>query len=246
MNIDDCIKEFVKYAKQYDLTVPEIMGKFHHTFRVVEYAKDIARSEKLSESDINLAMVCALLHDISRFKEWTMYHTFIDAKAFDHGDEAYNILASKNFISRFAKNRDEERIILKAVKNHNKYKIEDGLDYKELLMAKIVRDADKLDIMKEQGTTINGSFVLNALYIRPFQEKRLFTNEKVTGEYEITLRILAFIYDYNFKYCYELIKKEDIIKNRIDLLESHTNNVELLEYVKSITTKYVDEKLQTL
>lgn len=246
MNIDECIKEFVKYTKRYDLTVPEIMGKFHHTFRVIEYAKDIAKSEKLNEEDSNLAILAALLHDIARFDEWSKYHTYIDAKAFDHGDEGYNILNKDNYISKYVKDIEDQKIVLKAVKNHNKFMIEDNLSDRQLLITKIVRDADKLDIIKEQGNTLTDKFVLNVYYIKPFQEERLFKNEKVTGEYEIVLRVLAFIYDINFKYSFEVIKKDEVVKNKIDLLESHTNNVELLEYVKNIITKYIDNKLQTL
>ena len=46
--MQEAIKEFQKFAKMYDLSNPNIMRKFHHTFRVVEYAKDIARSEGLT------------------------------------------------------------------------------------------------------------------------------------------------------------------------------------------------------
>lgn len=38
---------------------------------------------------------------------------------------------------------------MNAIKNHNKYKIEDGLTSKEEFFAKLIRDADKIDILYE-------------------------------------------------------------------------------------------------
>ena len=78
---------FNKYVKGFDLKNKNIMRKFHHTYRVVEYANDIAVSLKLNDDDIVLAKVCALFHDIARFIQATQYNTFIDSKSFDHGDK---------------------------------------------------------------------------------------------------------------------------------------------------------------
>ena len=45
-----------------------------------------------------------------------------------------------------------DELIKIAVKNHNKYKIEDGLTQEQELFAKIIRDADKIDIFYEGVT----------------------------------------------------------------------------------------------
>ena len=246
MDFKEAMQEFVRYAKTFNLKNPELMGKFHHAFRVVEYAKDIARSENLSEKDIRLAMLCALLHDIARFRQYTMYRTFKDSKSVDHGDEGTNILRYNNYIKKYTKDPEEQRIVLAAVRNHNKYKIEDNLTEREKLFVNITRDADKLDIMKEKGNTISGKFILNPKYIKPFQEKRLYKNVGVTGEYEVTLRTIAFIYDYNFKYSYEFIKENKIIEDKVDLLISHSTSLGIFEYLQKITLEYVDEKIKEL
>ena len=44
MNIEEIRKKIVEYSKNYDLTIPDIMRKFHHSFRVMEFSKEIARS----------------------------------------------------------------------------------------------------------------------------------------------------------------------------------------------------------
>ena len=50
-------------------------------------------------------------------------------------------------IREFVLNNEYDSIIYKAIKNHNKYKIEEGLSEKEKLYSKIIRDADKIDII---------------------------------------------------------------------------------------------------
>lgn len=243
--MQEAIKEFQKFAKMYDLSNPNIMRKFHHTFRVVEYAKDIARSEGLTEDDVNLAMLCALLHDIARFRQWSIYKTYEDSKSYDHGEEAYKILKEKNYIANYTTDPYEQRIILKAVKNHNKYKLEEGLSEREAFFAKILRDADKIDIICSQNE-LSGVFILNPTYIKPFQEKRLFKNSGVTGQYEVLLRQIAFVYDMNFKYTYRLLLANDIIDKKIDLLISHCSNIGILEYIKKTVIEYMEERLKEL
>ena len=246
MNINDAIKEFVNYSKTYDMTNPTLMAEFHHTYRVVEYTKDIAKCLELSEEDTSIAILCALLHDIARYKQHTMYKTSLDARSFDHGDEACNILLKNNYISKFTTNSEEQQIILKAVKNHNKYKIEDGLSEREEMFCKILRDADKLDKMREQGNTIDGIIILNPSYIKPFQERRLYKNHGVTGQYEVTLRVLAFVYDLNFKCSYEFVLQNHIIEDKIDLIMSHCSSIGILEYLRKILLEYVNERIEEL
>ena len=243
MSISEAIDEFVVYSKKFKLSDPALMARFHRAFRVAEYAKHIAKSENMSAQDINLAMICALLHDIARYEQYTLYHTYEDAKSFDHGDEGYNILLKDNYISKYTTDHEEQQIILKAIKNHNKYEIDNDLSEREMLFAKLVRDADKLDLIKEQGNSINGVIVLNPVYLKPFQEKRLFRNAVVTGEYEITLRTLAFIYDLNFKYSYKFILDNHLIEDKIDLIMGHCSNLGILEYMRKILLEYAHEKL---
>ncbi|MBR1376761.1 MAG: HD domain-containing protein [Bacilli bacterium] len=246
MNFENAVKEYISYAKTYDLTNPELMSEFHHTHRVVDYAKDIAISEGLSNEDVDLAKLCALLHDIARYKQQTDYKTYLDIRSFDHGDEAVNILKKNNYIDKYTTDKESQNIIFKAIKNHNKLKIENGLSEREELFAKILRDADKLDKMKEKGNTINGVIVLNVDYIKPFKERRLYQNHGVTGEYEVTLRLLAFVYDMNFKYSYEFVLNNNIIQDKIRLIMGHSNSIAILEYVEKLLLEYVNERIEEL
>ena len=74
------IKLFNNYVKQFDLKNKHIMGKFHHSYRVMEFAIDIAKSLELGEKDIYIASLAGLLHDIGRFNHIKIYNTYSDEK----------------------------------------------------------------------------------------------------------------------------------------------------------------------
>lgn len=66
--IKNAIEEFNNYTKQFDMENEMISRKYYHTFRVADYALEIAKSENLNEQDTYIAYLCGLLHDIARFK----------------------------------------------------------------------------------------------------------------------------------------------------------------------------------
>jgi len=154
------MKLFNEYVKQFDLTNKKIRYKFHHSYRVMEIAKEIAVSLKLNEEDTYIATLAALLHDIGRFNQIKKYDTYRDQISVDHGDEGEEVLKENDFIKKFTIDEKIIDIILKSTKYHNKYEIDSNLDEKTTLICKIVRDADKLDIIREFANEINDEEII--------------------------------------------------------------------------------------
>ena len=146
IDIEKAKLEFDNYAKKYDMEDETINRKYYHTYRVMKISGEIAKSLNLSEEEVELAKVIGLLHDIARFEQYKKFQTFSDLKSFDHGDYGAEILKKDNFIRKFVENNQYDSIIIKAVKNHNKFKIEKGLTQNELLYSKIVIDADNFGL----------------------------------------------------------------------------------------------------
>ena len=242
IEIERVRKEFIRYSKNFDLKNKNIMRKFHHSFRVMEFATEIAKSLNLSEEDIKLATTIGLLHDIGRFEQWTEYETYYDSKSIDHADFGYKILFTDDFINHFVEDEEEKKIILIAIKNHNKYKIEDGLSERELLMAKIIRDADKLDIMKEQGMITKNIDFINPELLEAFDKKELCYNELINDEVDNILRMLSFVYDLNFKYSYEYLINNNIIQDKIHLISCYYDNEKLLKDLENKLLTYLKER----
>ena len=153
-------KVFMNYISSYDMKNPKIHLKVCHTKRVEQAAINVAKSLNLSEEQIKLAALIGLLHDIGRFEQVKKYNTFNDSISVDHADFGIKVLFEDNLIRNFIKETTYDEIIRKAIHNHNKHQIEDGLSEQELLYAKIIRDADKIDILYtikiEPFTTLYG------------------------------------------------------------------------------------------
>ena len=232
-------KLFNQYVKKFNLKDKRLMDKFHHSYRVMDFCKEIAISLNLNEHQIFIANLCGLLHDISRFKQIEKFDTFKDAKSFDHGDESVKILKSDNLIDKFVCDNKDQDLILKAIKNHNKYKIEDNLSDDELLYCKILRDADKLDIIKEQANSIDdGVYELNDKLLSDIYNKHLCNSINSQHNIDYVCQYLSFIFDLNFDYSFNYIKDNDIVNNKLNLLEANINIDKLKKFIKDYLNSY--------
>lgn len=222
---------FNTYVKSFDLTVKEILGKYHHSFRVMEFAKEIAISLGLSDKDIELASICGLLHDIARFKQYTEYQTYKDRDSFDHGDVGYNIL--KNELLKDYNGNDKE-IILTTTKYHNKFSLP-HLDDRTLLFTNIVRDADKIDITIEQNNKMDDKeVILKKEMVDDILNNKLCKNKDIITDTDFILRELSWVNDLNFKYSFEYLKNNNIFENKFNLLRLYGETDDIKFFISKI------------
>ena len=69
-------KVFKEYVKNYNPEDGKIKIKISHIERVSQIARKLAEDLKLNQEDIELAELIGLLHDIGRFEQIKIYHTF--------------------------------------------------------------------------------------------------------------------------------------------------------------------------
>ena len=237
--IDKIRKDFISYYKTFDFKKERILYKFHHSFRVMEYSKEIAESLNLNNFDIELSTVIGLLHDIARFKQWTQYETFVDRDSFDHGDEGVNILKELDILDY---DDETKELIYTAIKNHNKYEIKVSNEREELF-SKIIRDADKIDIMKEIRINFKDlHYSVDEHVIDDFLNNRLVDSTYVNNPLEACIRTISFVYDLNYKYSIELVNKHNIIENNINLLRNYCDNQELVDKIENHINNYIKER----
>ena len=252
IDIEKAIKEFIKYTENYDLKVEAIERKQKHSLRVMELSKKIATELKLSQDEINLATLIGLLHDIARFEQYTQYKTYRDVDSFDHGDYGVKILNKD--IRNYIDTDEYDKIIKCAVKNHNKYKIENDLNEKEELFCKIVRDADKLDILYEileifwkedkdkpnvEYSKIPDEVMEQILNREPVRRKK--------GDDDLVklLCTVAFVFDINFDTSLTIIEQENYINRILNSFEFKDENTKKqIELIKENVNNYIDERLK--
>lgn len=233
--MQEYLNMFNKYVKTFNFKDKMIRDKFHHTYRVMEYAAKIAESIGV---DIFKAKLCALFHDIGRFNQWKNYQTFMDAKSIDHGDLGYEII-NKEFM-----NIPNKELVLFTTKNHNKFIIEENNDEEFVMYTKIVRDADKLDIMIEQLNCISDNqFEIKDEIINAILNNKMIDNKLLENDIDYVFRFMAFVFDINFKYTFKYLLDKKVIENKIHLLECYIED-ERLEKVKKHLIEYINKKVE--
>lgn len=147
--MNNYIEYFTNYVfDNYDMDNELISKKYYHSIRVAKIMVLLASKLNLSDEDIMLAFKIGLCHDLGRFHEVVRNGKF-DNRAFDHGTYSNKILYNDSFINYM--NIDEHLLFRKAIYFHNKKDISDDLTKREELFVKLVRDADKIDIIGLRG-----------------------------------------------------------------------------------------------
>ena len=141
--MDKYIEYFEQYISSFNLSDANLQRKKEHTYRVMRFCDLIAKDLNLKKEDIFIANLIGLLHDIGRFQQYKKYKKFNDWETFDHASYGVEVLQDLKILN----NVKEKELILKAIEDHNKIKIEENLTEREKLFCNIIRDADKLDIL---------------------------------------------------------------------------------------------------
>lgn len=208
---------FKKYVSNYDLNDFNLEKKFYHSIRVRNNSETIARSLNLTEKDVKLVSFIGLFHDIGRFPQWKVYHTFDDAISIDHALLSVKVLFDTSSQNIFEISSSDADIIRKAIYNHNKYVIDNHLNEKEKLFAKIIRDADKLDLLYllgEQDLVLeeDNSEVTDVIHENYWHNQSLKTSKCQTLSDKILFK-MAFVFDLNFSKSFEIVDKENMLDN---------------------------------
>ena len=163
---------FAEYVSHYDSTDGKIKLKIEHTYRVATLCERIAKSIGLSSEDVDIAWATGMLHDVGRFEQLRRYGTFVDADSIDHAHYGVQILFEEGKIHDYfprvvlEKNNysvlgqsELANIIRIAIWNHSAYRVEEGISKRLRMFCDILRDADKIDILK-----VNHDVPLEVIY----------------------------------------------------------------------------------
>ena len=235
------IEKFKKYVSKFDFNDTNIERKYYHSLRVMDLCEKIAKDLGLSTEDIELSKVIGLLHDYGRFMQVNKYHTFSDLNSIDHGDYGVQVLFSNNDIYNYWDNKDDYELIYDAIRYHNKLSIPDKLTERNSKFCKLVRDADKLDILYIFASKI---FILpedGDIFIRVKEtfenEKQINRKDEISGADRV-ITTLALIYDLNYKYSFKYLKQSKVLEQ----IYENINDKDKFKYYFDKIFKYIDER----
>lgn len=201
-----------------------ILIKEKHTGYVTSNCVELAEYLKLPEHDIELSEIIGLFHDVGRFRQYSIYKTFNDADSEDHGDLGMKVIGELDFFKKISP--EDYEIVKFAIQNHNKKNIAPCDDERKILFAKIIRDADKLDIYRvlepyldqanadkmpnfikgKENPGISPDFVENFVAGNQADYRKIRTN----GDRKIVR--LMWIYDINFAWTMKKIVERGYIE----------------------------------
>lgn len=143
-------RAFDAYVSRYGLGDERIRLKYEHSLAVSRLCGRLAEASGVGQDDVELARVCGLLHDIGRFEQVRRWGTFSDAASCSHAALGLEILEGAGAGGIFAFVRDAAwvPIVKAATALHSALRLPDNLDGRTGFFCRIVRDADKVDIMR--------------------------------------------------------------------------------------------------
>ena len=256
INVKEVYKKFNEFIKKYNLEDEMVKLKIAHMIRVMDINMQFAKWQNQDEENVQLAGTIGLLHDIGRFVQIEKYHTFIDAESVDHCQAGVELLFSSNLIEFFVKDQKYYYIIEKAIANHGKMEIEQGLDEKTLLHCELIRDSDKTDIyeimLRENPDTVfdgvyKPDIKMNLKIVDDFYNHKMIKKTEMKTVLDDYVRKIAFIYNYYFDENLKYIKEKDYINKMTERFLEHfkINDVETLvkiESIKNYANKYINKK----
>ena len=251
---DGVEKSFRNYISNYDLNDPQVKLKVDHTFRVAALCDFIANDLGMGGNDKDLAWLLGMLHDVGRFEQVRRYHTLRDGLSINHAELGADILFKDGLIEQFISvkaeppckeswtdahelhenakqnslpsvSSEDYLLIEKAIRLHNVFLLPDDLSEREYRFATVLRDADKLDILR-----VNVETPRSAIY---GVQEDIFLEAEISDEvYETILQ------------CRNL--NRNLIKTPADLLLGHISFVFGLVYPVSVRLMKEQGYLETV
>ncbi len=117
-----------------------------HTHNVCKESLKIMQNYRKNGQCRLVSFIIALFHDIGRFEQYVKFFTFNDKISTNHAELSIKIITENDLLKNI--NEYTKDIIVKAIENHNKAKMQRYDDYKLNFLSKVIRDADKIDIYR--------------------------------------------------------------------------------------------------
>ncbi len=214
--------------------------KEKHTLRVCQEIVNLGRKLNLKQEELFLAKTIGLFHDVGRFPQYEKYGTFRDAASENHALLGVKVLKKSHILENLPAN--VQNIILKAIEYHNVRKLPDNLSDEVLFYSRLIRDADKLDVLRvfinsyEHPTPANKTIELelpdkegySTEIINDILNNQISDLKLMQCKNDMKLMLLSWIFDINFKPTFQVIKRRQYLEKILSFLP-HTEDIRRIE-----------------
>ena len=257
-NLDEIKKWFFNYVESFKSNDAELLEnillKEKHTILVCEEILTIGNSLNLRKEELYRAEIIALLHDVGRFEQYKKYRTFSDGRSVNHAELGVDVLLKSHILDIL--NDQEKNLIFKAVNYHNRLSLPEGETSECLFFAKLIRDADKLDIYrvvteyyvaKQNGKTSKGIEMdipetpgISDNVYNSLTNNEMVNSKDVKNFNDFKLLQAGWIFGINFPVTYRLIKE----RNYLEKINESMVKTEKVQSIFDVIFNYLDAKLK--
>lgn len=247
---------FATYVEKYNAKDEKVKLKIDHTYRVADLCERIAKEEGLDDTDVIIAWLCGMLHDVGRFEQLRRYNTFNDAESVDHAALGAQILFDDGKLADYIGETDEEfrAFIRRVISCHSMYRVPEDYTEREKCFADILRDADKIDILK-----VNVEVPLEEIYNVTTQDLRnaVVTKEVMESfsQQHATLRSLkrssvdhvvghiSLVYELVYPCSLEIVVEQGYLDKLMHFESYNMNTIKQFEILRSMMQEYIQNRL---
>lgn len=249
-------KVFAEYVENYDASQEKIKLKINHTYRVAALCDRIAKSLGLGDDDVEFAWLSGMMHDVGRFEQVRRFNTFDDSKSVSHAMLSAEILFDDKKIYDYVEKPDSfSKMLRDVIEAHSLYRIPEDFDERTKMFANILRDADKVDILKvnvespiEEIYNVSTEELMNSAIskevIESFHEEhcinRIYTKtpaDHIVGHISLVFEL---VYDESLKCALEQGYLDKLMNFKLDNKES----MEELKECREHMYRYIEGKIK--
>jgi hypothetical protein len=211
---------------------------------------------ELDANQKRIAETIALFHDIGRFEQFVRYGTYNDARSVNHCQLGLQVLRETNVLAPVDK--AEREVIEKAIEYHGRKELPSDLDDQCLLFSKVIRDADKVDVLyiiteyHRHYRDYRGDFMLQTLLLELPDEPgyspeivdgllhgRRIDHKELRTMNDMRLLLIGWVYDVNFAATLKQIRERGFLDVLFDFLPRTCD----IERVRRTISRYVDSRI---
>jgi putative nucleotidyltransferase with HDIG domain len=251
-------KWFLAYVRTFECKDQQIQVgitfKKKHSIRVVNEIRRIGQQLNLNERDLRLAEVVAILHDVGRFEQYARYRTFSDTHSVNHAQLGARIIRESGVIRQWPDSLQD--LVVHAVLHHSLAELPSNGARAPVFFSKLLRDADKLDILKlvtryilpvrdgrEGGveSSLPDTPGISEQVQDDLSQQRIVAVEHVKNLNDLILFRLGWVYDINFHPTFRRIKEKRYFEMIRGCLPNSPEVDEIFRSIRSFMGKRLSE-----
>jgi 5'-deoxynucleotidase YfbR-like HD superfamily hydrolase len=220
--------------------IEEIRG---HSLRVVSTSMVMADVLLQTEEEKRIAIINAMFHDFGKASLLSKNMEPLVIQR-EHATISSKIIQQLDFFQSLS--AEEQLIIIRSVENHNQIKLPKLDNDQQMMFAKLLRDADKLDVFdasfryfKERYTIqplisreLNNNIEVSDKILKSIWAGKPAAYEDMKSMNDYKLVLISMVFDLNYKYTFRVMSEKQYIQKIYETLPKRDSIIEVYRHIK--------------